>query len=327
MCVDLHRLVRPIACVLFAATVSVPANAAHETPVLQAAIGPAQARCPAALSSTITRQYRVNGRVRPLLFWTGRRDVGEATVKWSGAPGEARRLELLIGTDPGRAPMRMNRWGYVSETACQAGADLIGVMTQSDEETLDDAQANLTTTGSSAGHPFRAVRATVADGITHTEVLRLLIDENLSYHDLDTLLARLPVPGAVRHAPLPAQSASGFLLAMADVLQSAVTAVRQGNAPAAVVTRAYVYAGRPYELMLRSATVLPQLQIGDRSYRQVVDGVFETRNGTTGAVTRFQMTVGTADGLAGVPLRVVYRPKWWVELELTIAPAPPGDPR
>ena len=55
----------------------------------------------------VTRQhtYRMAGKIRVLLLWVGRDDVGSGVIKWRGA-GDDRAIELLIGSDPTRAPAR-----------------------------------------------------------------------------------------------------------------------------------------------------------------------------------------------------------------------------
>jgi len=64
-------------------------------------------------------QYRLAARIRPLLFWIGKDNVGDACLTWlkeaDGEPGYG----LLIGSDPARAPLEINRWGYVSERQIQ----------------------------------------------------------------------------------------------------------------------------------------------------------------------------------------------------------------
>jgi hypothetical protein len=57
------------------------------------------------------RRYIMSGAARPLLFWMGCDDIGLARIVWRGREDGARGYELLVGTDPARAPRRMNRWG------------------------------------------------------------------------------------------------------------------------------------------------------------------------------------------------------------------------
>src|SRR5688572_11495228 len=99
------------------------------------------ALCKGPTSSRVARHYTVTGRVKLLLVWTGRRDVGAARFVRSDDGERSRRLELLVGTDPDRAPRRLNRWGYVAETSCAAGADVTGIMTESNEQSIEQAEA------------------------------------------------------------------------------------------------------------------------------------------------------------------------------------------
>src|SRR3982074_1246009 len=60
-------------------------------------------------------RYTMDGRIRPLLFWFGRDDIGFARVVWREGDLGARGYELLVGTDPAKAPRALNRWGYIAE--------------------------------------------------------------------------------------------------------------------------------------------------------------------------------------------------------------------
>src|SRR5262245_61860626 len=68
----------------------------------------------ASLPVRIEHRYRMLGKVRPLLFWISRDDVGGARIRWTGADA-ANGFELLIGSDPARAPRQINKWGYIAE--------------------------------------------------------------------------------------------------------------------------------------------------------------------------------------------------------------------
>jgi hypothetical protein len=87
--------------------------------------------------------YMMSARVRPLLlFWIGRSNVGDAILSRAATPHEAR-YSLLIGSDPDRAPRRINRWGYIEERIRGDAATVVGLMTESDEESVEEAEANL----------------------------------------------------------------------------------------------------------------------------------------------------------------------------------------
>src|SRR5262245_19682068 len=87
---------------------------------------PALGVCAPDFHMVSSRTYDVRGRVRVLFFWTGAHDQGRARIIWSAGARDAHRTELLIGTDPERAFRRMNRWGYIAETACAEGAEVVG---------------------------------------------------------------------------------------------------------------------------------------------------------------------------------------------------------
>ncbi len=53
-------------------------------------------------------RYRMLAKVRPLLFWISKDDVGGAKVSWRGSEDGGFGLDLLIGSDPRRAPRQIN---------------------------------------------------------------------------------------------------------------------------------------------------------------------------------------------------------------------------
>jgi hypothetical protein len=79
--------------------------------------------------------------------------------------------------------------------------------------------------------------------------------------------------------------------------------------------RTYVYAGRLYDASLLSATV------SDRR-GGAIDGEFEVRNRATGSTTAFRIAYGTDGADAEVPVRITYRPRWWLEVDLQLEPNP-----
>ena len=70
---------------------------------------------PPSSANVERHHYSIAARVRPLLlFWIGRSGVGDAVVTKRRGPSETA-YSLLIGSDPERAPRRINRWGYIDE--------------------------------------------------------------------------------------------------------------------------------------------------------------------------------------------------------------------
>jgi hypothetical protein len=262
---------------------------------------------PAPAAQVVERRYIVRARIRPLLFWTSRREVGDARFLMTARDEPTRRFELLIGTDPDRAPLRLNRWGYIAETVCGTRALAVGLMTESDEQTIEEARAALP-----KGVPaplFKAIRATVEAGHARTETMSLAVERAATYRDLDAVLGLLPPAGAPRTYAVPEGTALGFLPAVTSLVDDSVTAYSSGSGPPGTLRRSYVYGGRLYELTLVTTT---------SQDAGVLEGAFEIRNAVTGSRTEFQLTYATTGALAAVPTRVVYRPRWWLELELRL---------
>src|SRR5258707_10371409 len=63
--------------------------------------------------------YIMTARVRLLLFWAGKDDVGAGYIGSGRLPQDPASdvIELLIGSDPAKAPRAINRWGAASEIA------------------------------------------------------------------------------------------------------------------------------------------------------------------------------------------------------------------
>src|SRR5262249_47790393 len=86
--------------------------------------------------------YRLSGAARPLLFWISRDNVGGGRMTWRQAPDGTVSLELLMGSDPARAPFKTNRWGYIREVVRGDSAELVAVKSETEEETIDQARAS-----------------------------------------------------------------------------------------------------------------------------------------------------------------------------------------
>jgi len=253
--------------------------------------------------------YRITARVRPLVvFWIAREGVGDAFVTRSRADGAAR-YSLLIGSDPDRAPFHINRWGYIEEEIRGREARLTGLMTQSDEESIAQAEANIRSQASGR-HPFKVIQTT-ADGERASSRVRVIAaPEDYTIRQLPIVLdlaRRDASDGASRVVRLPDGARPGFLAAIAD-------AMREGS-PDAIT---YAYYGRLYELRRTRARALQNFRVGAVGYGPAIAADFVSTSAYDGEQTRFSITYGTQGAFAEVPLRVTYQPRWWMQVELTI---------
>lgn len=262
--------------------------------------------------------FVVNARIRPLLFWMGRDDVGGAQMTWRAAGGDTRRaIELLIGSDPARTPRQINRWGFIAEQVRGTSGEVVGVMKGSSDETFDEARANVGQ--DEAGSLMRAVRTTIDGNRAVTHVSSFVAPPSVTYHQLDAVLAMWPAGSNVtRSFDLPPGTEKGFLLAMTRLTARSAEACRSGARTVPSATLSYLYAQTVYDLTLASCEYKPRLQTGNGTWTDIVDGRFQVRSRRTGEVTTFEVSYGPSRDWWQVPVRAVFRPRWWMEVELLL---------
>jgi hypothetical protein len=265
---------------------------------------------------TAERRYRLSAAIRPLLFWIGRSDVGGARIVWR-ADGDGRKgYELLLGSDPARAPRRINRWGWAREDADGPRATMTGLMNRSEDDSLDQAKAGLKTTGS---YLFKLNRAHVENGNAHAEATSVYAPQDYTFRQLDELLrfaeATKPAP-RVRAGRLPPGTRPGLLFALADLVAAGVDAARApGSAGPRPRPVQFTFNAGVYDLVVTSWERVDRARYGSRTYEKLVRLDFESRNLEKGTTERFVLACGTEGALAGVPVFVRYQPKWWFKVE------------
>ena len=252
------------------------------------------------------RYYRMLAKVRPLLFWISRDDVGGARIGWLGDQGGSKGFELLIGSDPARAPRKINRWGYIAEELRGSTASTLGVTKQSNEESIEEAKAKL---GKETGgtHAFKAIRATTENGHAKADVLTLQAASDLTYRDVGSLLMMVDGNASTtssKTVKLPAGTRPGFLLALSDLMANP----KLKSVP-------YVYNGKFHTLHVKGVDPA-SMRLNGRDYTNLVRARFETENQSTRERTPFEITYGTTGPLKEVPVHVMYQPKWWFQVEL-----------
>jgi hypothetical protein len=227
-------------------------------------------------------------------------------------------LEFLVGSDPARAPRHINRWGFVAEEVRPPDADLLGIMSKSDEASVNDAQSQIAIEGQNGSHPYRGIRTTIRDGSASGGVFHLLSTKSLTYRDVDTLLGTLASDAdAPRTVTVPKGTRPGFLFAVEELIVSTIDQCRAGlhGEPPSL---SYVYNNTFYTLRLRDCDFESKHKIADRVFSDVIRAELETKNTVTGRETSFRLEYGASGDLKAVPLRIVFRPKWWFEAELLL---------
>jgi len=294
------------------------AEAPPVPPPVQAADAPAPAQDLPVLQ---VHRYTMAGRIRPLLFWIGRDDVGIGEIVWRGADG-AVAYELLIGTDAAKAPRGINRWGYVLEDSRPSGTRVLGVMTTSEEATLTDVRREADE-GNRRGR-FKAIDARIASGISRTATETIETDRDLTVHDKAILVRQVEerlssVPP--KETPVPAGVRPGFLGAVAELMTGTISARRAGAAALRRMkghTIAYVYGRNLFDLALTDVESITRQAGAPAANTWPVRASFEIRARRSGARYPFNLEYATDGALAGVPTLIQYQPRWWLQAKLTL---------
>jgi hypothetical protein len=265
-------------------------------------------------------RYKMAGRIRPLLFWIGRDDVGMGEIVWRGAEG-AVAYELLIGTDAAKAPRGINRWGYILEDTRPSGTRVLGLMTTSEEATLSDVRRQADE-GQRRGR-FKAIDARIAAGAIRSATETIETDRDLTIYDKADLVRRVEerlASVAPANAAVPSGVRPGFLTAVAELMTDTISARPEG-APALRRLKgrklAYVYGRNLFDLTLTGVEPMAP-PAASRDHGSPVHADFEIRSRRTGARYTFELEYGTEGPLAGVPTLIRHQPRWWLQAVLTL---------
>lgn len=152
---------------------------------------------------------------------------------------------------------------------------------------------------------------------------------NLTYRELDALLALIPLKSPkVRTVELPPGTQMGFLAALDALIGASIDRCRSTKDTGAkqVSPVPYVYNQALYDVSLVSCDYKPQLRTKTGTFAGVVDARFDVRNRATHDETKFHLFIGTSGELRGLPLRAIFRPRSWLEVELVLDGSAAGIP-
>ena len=262
------------------------------------------------LPSKAEHTYRIDGKVRALVVWLGRDDVGRARL---GRLGDARRasLTLLAGSNPERAPRGVNQWVYLNEEVDEDLATVFLVRTLTDAESMTDPNADLPSPAL-----VRVACTSIGPHGARMASTKVATDASLTFRTFERVFDRIDAPPwTVTRTALTADVQPGFLIALAKALSVlASTPARATERGGASIT--YFYNGTVYDMTLArragSATDACSLSAScEWADSRIV-------NRTTKSVTRFSVLYAPDDSGLPIPLRMIYQPNWWLRLELEL---------
>jgi hypothetical protein len=194
-------------------------------------------------------------------------------------------------------------------------------MRKTDEDSLDEAKTELRREGDT-GYVYKAIRSRVTEDGVRAENTLWRVPRDYSYRDLAELQTLVSSPGGaaprVRQARIPRGTHPGFLFAVADLVDQAVSAALRPETPRRLlsdVETSFTFNASVYGLRLRSTEWLDTATYGERRYERLVRMNLEHLNREKGTRERFVLVCATDGPLARTPVFIEYQPKWWFKAQ------------
>ncbi len=293
--------------------------------------------------------YTMTARLRLLLFWVGKDDVGGGYIRRATLPRDPASdvIELLIGSDPAKAPRAINRWGAASEIVHRPSgyshdvesSTFFGFMKVSNGASAAEMEKELAREKRGGTFLFSAIINQGERNFDFAKVVPFTSDTDFTIHQFDQAKSmvfdrllgsegRLKEIGASQFQACGRRE--GFLESVAELIDAALEKL----APASSLC--YLYNGERHQLALSQITQVPsetiRLSLRDepreyvRTYQDLVLARFENFNQTTKKKTGFELLLGTTGNLRGVPVQIRYQPNWWFQAVLNLlTPEPPRE--
>lgn len=292
--------------------------------------------------------YIMTARVRLLVFWAGKDDVGGGYIRRGSLSQDPASdvIELLIGSDPAKAPREINRWGAASEISQKPGCcnrdmesgTFFGFMKVSKGASFSEMEKELSHEKNGSAFQFSAIINRGERSMDFARLVPFTSDTDFTIHQLDQAKSMvfgrlLGSDGLVKYIPANELQAcarrEGFLESVADLVDAAV---QEKGTPA---TLCYLYNGEAHQIILDSVSSVPSeivhLSLRDaphdylRTYHDLVLAHFTNFNQTTGKKSEFELLLGTTGALKGVPVQIRYQPNWWFQVLLNLKTPEPSS--
>lgn len=263
-------------------------------------------------------KYRMAGRVRMLLLWISRDDVGDGVIKWrSGSREHA--YELLIGSDPQRAPGHLNKWGYLVEHVSEGESAVVGLISQG-EERLSEVKAGLKSQQTRA---FDTIRGRVAGNEACARVGTFYAPSHLTSREAATVLRDVLDNRSLEMKRIPRRVGvgGGFMSTLTEMIDANIRTSRAGvvgSQQSSNRTVPYVHGDHVYNLRMVESIPLARFERDGKSFTNVIRSRFETGLAGQRAETRFELVYGASGDLAGIPIVISYQPRWWLHVDLVL---------
>jgi len=289
-------------------------------------------------------QYVMTASVRLLLFWVSRDDVGEGYVRRGYAEGDSNlsSIELLIGSDPLKAPFGINKWGAAIEmTRHRSGPNtptasaFFGFMKDTQGQTMSEMRTELAMEKVAGRYFFKGILERLDPGRSIWIAAPYFTDEDYCLRDLkratNSAFEQLSI--STRSLKIHATSdgcrrLAGFLSTVLELMDATLA----GHRPP--LERCYILGKRSYSLSLTNLTFVPKENVRvylrtspgrlERTYSELLEAQFCITNPSSGARYRFSLLYGAAGGMRGIPVQIRYQPHWWFKMVLNLKSTNPA---
>jgi hypothetical protein len=291
--------------------------------------------------SSVQHDYVVTAAVRLLLFWISRDDVGQGYIRLGVQPGETplETIHLVMGSDPAKAPLGVNRWGAAAEvwSRTDSSGAFFGFMKAPKEESVSAARDELSREKESQRYQFEGIISRISNGQETSITVPINSAKDFTLHQLplaqQMVMERLKTTTRTPRA-LDARSlqgcatGSGFLFTLRELMTAALSGQKTP------LTRCYIYFARRYTMTMNRCEPVKEMKVAlklrgatrkvEKIYRDLRKADFRIVNAQTGLPTDFQMVFGESGGLKGVPVQVEFQPNWWFRVTINLKPDAPG---
>lgn len=308
-------------------------------------------------AETNTYHYRMTGRVRLLLFWIGKEDVGGGSITFSdrflpSAQLKAEGIEVLFGSNPKQVPGGINRWGYGQEWAYwkvppdASEGELqytvfTGFMRHSDEEALSEVYASRQHEQSSQLYWYDGIESVVRRGESVSSLRHFAEPQEFDYQQSELVQSayrqRLGAGPPDRTKVLNNESQLysapyGFLTCLREVsrqissrFQTKGEEFLKGHYSAT-----YAYNAKTYVLEVTRLKYYSSFSLVEKGpegtgrsifqqYSDVAEVDLRLRNQADGGKHDFSLWFPLRGNHQGVPLRILDKPRWWLQVDLRLA--------
>jgi hypothetical protein len=281
--------------------------------------------------------YVVTGAVRLLLFWVSRDDVGQGYIRIGTLPDDSsvEIVQLLMGSDPAKAPLSINNWGAVTEAwrPSDGSGALFAFMKAPKDGSMATAKDEVEREKEKKRYQYQGVISRIRNNRHVSITVPISSSSDFTLHQLpqaqQMVLEQLKTAAqAPRTMDVTAAGgcarACGFLTTLRELLAAAVSERR------APMERCYTYLDWSYSMTIRSLEPVKEMKVAlkmrgagrklEKVYRNLMKAQLRVVNLKTKNPTDFKIVFGDAGALKWIPVQIEFQPNWWFRVTVNLRP-------